>query len=68
MCVSMVKNEMLGLAAKYGLSDVREDLSVVGILCGHILCRKCSCSLSFSLCFRLVILLFYVFIVVPSVL
>ena len=51
MCVSMVKYEMLGLAAKYGLSDVREDLSVVGILCGHILCRKFSYSLSFFIMF-----------------
>ena len=29
MCVPMVKYEMLGLAAKYGLSDVRESLSVI---------------------------------------
>jgi len=29
MCVPMVKYEMLGLAAKYGLSDVREGLSVI---------------------------------------
>ena len=29
MCVSMVKYEMLGLAARYGLSDVRECLSVI---------------------------------------
>ena len=28
-CVSMVKYEMLAQAAKYGLSDVRESLSVV---------------------------------------
>ena len=29
MCVPMVKYEMLGLAAKYGLSDVREGLSII---------------------------------------
>jgi len=29
MCVPMVIYEMLGLAAKYGLSDVREGLSVI---------------------------------------
>ena len=29
MCVPIVKYEMLGLAAKYGLSDVREGLSVI---------------------------------------
>jgi len=29
MCVPLVKYEMLGLAAKYGLSDVREGLSVI---------------------------------------
>ena len=36
----------------------------LGILCGHVLCRKFSCSFFLSLlCFRLVILLFYVFTV-----
>jgi len=29
MCVPMVKYEILGLAAKYGLSDAREGLSVI---------------------------------------
>jgi len=29
MCVPMVKYEMLGLAAKYGLSGVRESVSVI---------------------------------------
>jgi len=29
MCVPMVKHEMLGLAAKYKLSDAREGLSVI---------------------------------------
>ena len=29
MCVPLIKYEMLGLAAKYALSDVREDLSVI---------------------------------------
>jgi len=29
MCVPMVKYETLGLAAKYGLNDVREGLSVI---------------------------------------
>ena len=29
MCVPMVNYEMLGLAAKYGLSDVREGLSTI---------------------------------------
>jgi len=29
MCVPMVKYEMLGLAAKYALSDVKDSLSVI---------------------------------------
>jgi len=29
ICVPMVQYEMLGLAAKYGLSDVREGLSTI---------------------------------------
>ena len=29
MCAPVVKYEMLGLAAKYGLSDVREGFSVI---------------------------------------
>ena len=29
MCVPMVKYEMLGLADKYGLSDVRDRLSAI---------------------------------------
>ena len=36
-----MKYEMLGLAAKYGLIDVREGL-LLGILCGHVLCGKFS--------------------------
>jgi len=41
----MVNDEMLGLAAKYGQSDEKKGL--LGILYGHVLCRKFSCSLSF---------------------
>ena len=29
LCVPMVKYEMLGLAAKYGLSDVRDRVSTI---------------------------------------
>jgi len=29
LCVPVVKYEVLGLAAKYGLNDVRERLSVI---------------------------------------
>ena len=34
---------MLGLAAKYGLSDVRDCL-LLGILYGHVLYREFGCS------------------------
>ena len=44
MCVPMVKYEMLGLAAKYGLSDVRDYCLLLGILCGHVLYREWSFS------------------------
>jgi len=46
----MVKYEMLGLAAKYGLSNVMEGLSVIKDFVWSCFCRK----FSSLLCFRVV--------------
>jgi len=56
MCVPMVKYEMLGLAAKYGLSDVREGLSVIMYSVWSFFCAESSVVVFLSLlCFRLVL-------------
>jgi len=56
MCAPMVKYEMLGLAAKYGLSDVREGLSVIMYSVWSFFCAESSVVVFLSLlCFRLVL-------------
>ena len=44
MRVLMVKYEMLSLAVKYGLNDVRRDCLLLRMLYGHALYRKFSCN------------------------